>query len=810
MFELWNDLRIAARRLRHSPGFVLVAVLSLTMAIAASLVVFGVMNAAILRPLNVAGADRLQMLEQKPHGYISQSYPDYEDLRARNTTFSDMATYRIGEAAVSIQGSAAKKSWMYEVSGSYFDMLGVQPEVGRLFHTSDEHGPNSAPYIVLSDSYWRSHFGGDPRVVGSVVDLNKHPFTVIGVTPAEFHGTELFLWPDFFVPMVNEEQLEGYSFLVKRYNHGLFVIGEMKPGVTLQQASNDLNTVAAQMAKQYPTEDDQFGIRLVTPGLFGDQVGDAARGFLSGVLVLALLVLIAACVNLASIFAARAADRGRELAIRMAIGSSRWRMLRQVLSEAALLSVFGGAAGTFVAAALLRVLSRWRPIAAFPIHVTVAADARVYAIAVLLAAASCILPAMLTARQIWQIDAMQVMKGSATGVFRQLTVRDVLLGLQVALCALLVTCALVGLRGMNRQLHAPMGFQPEGVVLAETEMKMASYSDESSFPVQKRMIEEASQIPGVTAVGTIDEIPLSTGGSSTPVWREGTQDFRVSNSITTAHFFTISPGLLQAAGTRLVAGRDFTWHDDNTTSHVTLVNETFARTVFGNVHTAVGRRFAEPGRTATIYEVVGVVEDGKYDSLTEDPQPAMFWPLAQNNENDTTLVVRSNRPPAEITAALQPMLEKLDPSLPVTLQSWPDALALVLFPARVATVALGILGVLAGMLAATGIFGMASYAVARRLREMGIRVALGAQRMQVLRAALGRTVLLLGIGSVAGLVLGALGTRVLASIVYQATVYDPVVLAGAIAAMVLIGTMAAAVPARRAVSVEPAILLRDE
>jgi predicted permease len=785
-------------------------VLSLTMAIAASLVVFGVMNAAILRPLNVAGADRLQMLEQKPHGYISQSYPDYEDLRARNTTFSDMATYRIGEAAVSIQGSAAKKSWMYEVSGSYFDMLGVQPEVGRLFHTSDEHGPNSAPYIVLSDSYWRSHFGGDPRVVGSVVDLNKHPFTVIGVTPAEFHGTELFLWPDFFVPMVNEEQLEGYSFLVKRYNHGLFVIGEMKPGVTLQQASNDLNTVAAQMAKQYPTEDDQFGIRLVTPGLFGDQVGDAARGFLSGVLVLALLVLIAACVNLASIFAARAADRGRELAIRMAIGSSRWRMLRQVLSEAALLSVFGGAAGTFVAAALLRVLSRWRPIAAFPIHVTVAADARVYAIAVLLAAASCILPAMLTARQIWQIDAMQVMKGSATGVFRRLTARDVLLGLQVALCALLVTCALVGLRGMNRQLHAPMGFQPEGVVLAETEMKMASYSDESSFPVQKRMIEEASQIPGVTAVGTIDEIPLSTGGSSTPVWREGTQDFRVSNSITTAHFFTISPGLLQAAGTRLVAGRDFTWHDDNTTSHVTLVNETFARTVFGNVHTAVGRRFAEPGRTATIYEVVGVVEDGKYDSLTEDPQPAMFWPLAQNNENDTTLVVRSNRPPAEITAALQPMLEKLDPSLPVTLQSWPDALALVLFPARVATVALGILGVLAGMLAATGIFGMASYAVARRLREMGIRVALGAQRMQVLRAALGRTVLLLGIGSVAGLVLGALGTRVLASIVYQATVYDPVVLAGAIAAMVLIGTMAAAVPARRAVSVEPAILLRDE
>jgi len=207
---------------------------------------------------------------------------------------------------------------------------------------------------------------------------------------------------------------------------------------------------------------------------------------------------------------------------------------------------------------------------------------------------------------------------------------------------------------------------------------------------------------------------------------------------------------------------------------------------------------------------VGVVEDGKYDSLTEAPQAAMFWPLAQNNDNDVTLVVRSNRPPAEIAAALATMMAKIDPSLPVTIQSWPDALALVLFPARVATVALGVLGLLAGILAATGIFGMASYAVARRLREMGIRVALGAQRAQVLRAALGRTMLLLGIGSVAGLVLGALGSRVLASIVYEATVYDPLVVTGAVGAMVLIGIMAAAVPAQRAVSVEPAALLREE
>jgi predicted permease len=809
--DFFGDLRVAARRLRHSPGFVLVSVLSLTMAIMANLVVFGVLNAAVLRPLNVAGAERLWQIEHKEHGYISHSYPDFQDLRARNSTFSDMAAFRIGEAAVSSGGGLAKKSWMYEVSGSYFDMLGVQPEAGRLFHESDEHGPNSAPYVVLSDSFWRARFGAEPRIIDTTIDLNKHPFTVIGVAAPEFHGTEMFLWPDFWAPMINEEQIEGYSYLNKRYNHGLFVVGELKPGVTAQQASNDLNTVAAQMEKQNPQDDDHLGFRLVKAGLFGDQIGDAARGFLAALLLLALLVLAAACVNLASIFAARAADRGRELAIRVAIGSSRWRVLRQVLAEAALLSVGGGAIGTMASVALMKILSQWHPVPALPIHVTVPADARVYGIAVLLAAASCVLPALLTARQIWQIDAMQVMKGTAQTVFRRMTVRDLLLGLQVALCALLVTCALVGLRGMNRQLHAPIGFEPEGAVLAQTEMKMAGYSDEASLNVQKRMIEQASLIPGVTAVGTIDEPPLNTGGSSTPVYREGTQDFRGSNSALTAKFYTVSPGYLNAARTRMVAGRDLTWHDVKQAPQVALVNATFARTLFGSAQAALGRHFAEPGaHGATLYEVVGVVEDGKYDSLTEDQEAAMFWPLSQNNDNDATLVVRSNRPPAEIAAALQTMMAKIDPSLPVTIQSWPDALALVLLPARVATVALGVLGLLAGILAATGIFGMASYAVARRLREMGIRVALGAQRVQVLRAALGRTMLLLGIGSVAGLVLGALGTRVLASIVYEATVYDPLVVTGAVGAMVLIGIMAAAVPAQRAMSVEPAVLLREE
>ncbi|HET7345835.1 MAG TPA: ABC transporter permease, partial [Acidobacteriaceae bacterium] len=683
MRDLGNDLKIAARRLRHSPGFALTAVVTLTMAITANLVVFGVLNAAVLRPLNVPHPERLVMLVHKEHGYTNHSYPDYADLASRNKTLSAMAAYRITELGVSTHG-AAQRSWSYEVSGNYFDMLGVHAELGRVLHASDEHGPNSAPYVVLSDAFWRSRFGADPGVIGTTVDLNKHPFTIIGVAAPEFHGTELFLWPDLFMPIVNEEQVDGYNFLDKRYNHSLFVVGALQPGLTRQQATDDLNRVAAQMQKVNPVLDDGFGIRLVDPGMFGDELGPAARQFLAGLLFLALLVLAAACVNLASIFAARAADRERELAVRIAIGSSRWRVLRQVLAEAVVLSAIGGVAGAVVAGWLLRILSVWHPIPQYPIHVTVVADARVYGLAVLLAAASGVLPALLTARQIWKTDAMQAMKGTSQPVIRRLSVRDVLLGVQVALCALLVTCALVGVRGMQRSLNASLGFQPRDVTLASMQMKMAGYTDKSAFPVQKHMIEQAQQIPGVTAVGTIDEVPLNAGGSSTPVFRAGTTDFRGSNSVAVAKYYNISPGYLTAAQTRLLAGRDFTWSDDENHPKVAIINQRLAHLLFGNAP-AVGRHFTMPGPTD--HEVIGVVEDGKYDSMTEEPKPAMFWPLGQYPENDVTLVVRSNRTATEMAGALSTMLTGIDPTLPVNVESWPHALDLALFPSRVATVA---------------------------------------------------------------------------------------------------------------------------
>ncbi len=404
---------------------------------------------------------------------------------------------------------------------------------------------------------------------------------------------------------------------------------------------------------------------------------------------------------------------------------------------------------------------------------------------------------------------MQAMKSGAatTGVVGRLTLRDLLLGVQIALCALLVTASLVSLRGMERSLHAPMGFTPDGVLLAEVDMHMAGYSDKDALLVQRRMIEEAARIPGVTAVGTVDSPPLSGDGSSTSVYREGTDELRPSKAVVVPKYFSISPDYFKAAGTRLLSGRDFNWEDGASTRKVAIINETFAGKMFGDLP-AVGRHFV--GGDKTVYEVVGVVEDGKYDSLTEDPTAAMFWPLAQANEGHTTLVVRSQASPADVAPALNRVLTGIDSSLPFTLRQWPDALALVLFPARVATAALGVMGLLAAILAITGVFGMAAYTVSKRLRELGIRVALGARRGQLMRSALGRPLLVLVAGSAAGLILGVLASRLLAFLVYEATPRDPLVLLGALVAMTMVGLLATWIPARRALGVNPAQLLREE
>lgn len=817
MQHLRHDLRYGVRMLRKSPGFAAVAVVTLALAIGANSVVFGVLNALILRPpLNLPQPESLYTIQRSGSDELirndpSQSYPDYLDIRDGNRTFDGLAAFCIAEVGLDT-GANPSRAWIFEASGNYFDVLRIQPYLGRFFHASDEHGPNSAPYIVLSYAYWHAHFQDDPGVVNRTVQLNKHPFTILGVAPPGFHGNILMVFPDFFVPMVDREEAEGVSPAVfnARNDRWVFMtVGHLKPGVTPAQAVADLNSVGAYLERTYPKDDAQMTFSLARPNLYGDYMGRPVRAFMTAMMLLAGLILLAACANLGSLFAARASDRSREIALRLALGSSRLRVLRQLFTEAVLISLLGGAVGIWGSVMLLQWLSVWQPFPKTPVIVPVNPDASVYLVALLLALVSGLLFGAVPVRQVLHTDPYQIVKSGGLGSpGRDFGVRDLLLAVQIAICAVLVTSSLVAVRGLARSLRSNFGFEPRNAMLVDADLNMAGYSGESVPIMQKRVVDAVEAIPGVASVGLINQRPLVGGWNDFSVFTDDTVDLRPSHAASEAVTYSVSPEYFRAAGTVLLAGRRFTWSDDKSSPRVAVVNQEFARRIFGSATKAMGRYYKL--QDGTRIQVVGIAEDGKHKNINEDPQPAMFFSILQFPASESSMVVRSDLDPQQLASAITAVLHGVDAGLPFNIQSWTEALDIALFPSRVATVSLGVLGVMGAMLSITGIFGLAAYSVSRRKRDLGIRIALGAQRKEILQAALGRSFKLLAFGSAAGLILGLLATRVLAVIVYQATPRDPVVLAGAIIAMMLVGLVATWIPARRALSLDPLILLREQ
>ena len=806
-----KDVRYSLRVLRKSPGFTVTAVVTLALAIGANAVVFGVLNALILRPMNLPDIQSLYGIERADQDLPVQSYPDYIDLRDRNRSFESLAAYRITEVGLD-SGDNTARAFVFEVSGNYFDALHVQPHVGRFFHGSDEHGPNSAPYAVLSYDSWHNRFQNDRAIVGRVVQINKHPFTILGVAPPAFHGTLVFAFPEFYLPMVNEEQIEGRNLLDARGAPWIYLaLGHLKAGVTPSQAIADLNSIGAYFEKTYPKEHGKMSYSLSRPSLYGNYLGKRVEMFLVGLMLMAGLILLAACTNLGSLFAARAADRSREVALRLALGAKRIRILRTLFTEAVLISLGGGAIGIWGSVLLLGGLSTWQPVPRFPMSVPVNPDANVYAVALILALVSGILFGMVPVRQVLRTDPYQIVKaGSRQTVGRRITFRDVLLVVQIAICAVLVTSSIVAVRGLVRSLNSNFGFDPRNVLIVNTDLSMAGYSGERVPEMQKRMIDELRAIPGVESVGSVDWTPLISGAyGQSNVFTDESPSLSPSNAAASPYRFRISPDYFQAAGTALLAGRTFSWHDDKNAPRVAVVNREFANRIFGSVKNAVGKYFKM--QDGVRIQVVGIVESGKYQGLTDNSPPAMFLPILQSLSLSTDLVVRSTSDPRQVAGAIKNKLRDLDRALPVYIETWSKQLDnFALFPTHVAVVSLGVLGIMGAMLSVTGIFGMAAYSVSRRLKELGIRLALGARRKEVLQAALGRPFKLLAFGSAAGLGLGILATQVLAHIVYQATPRDPLVLGGVIVAMSFLGLVATWIPAQRAMSLDPLTLLREE
>ncbi len=804
-----QDLRFGLRQLRRNPSFAAVAILSLALGIGANALVFSVVNATVLRPLPIDHPEQVVFLETKNAG-PSQSFPNYQDLRDRNRTFAGLVGYRISPMELE-SGTGTNRIWGYLATGNYFDVLGVKPAVGRFFHQDDDLHPGASPYAVLSYGAWQSRFGGDPAIAGKTIRINRLPFTVLGVARADFHGTELFYWPDVWVPMMMEPQIEvGNPWLDNRSTWNTWVIGRLKPGVLPAQAVADLNTVGAELAHEHPAENEGLEFLLAKPGLIGSMIGGPAKAFTLGVLGLAGLVLLTACANLASLLAARAADRQREMAIRVSVGADRGRVIRQVLTEALMLSVAGGAIGYGLALVLSHLLSRWRAPLDFPVQVNVDPDWRVLCFAWGASILAGILFAAVPAWRASNTDPNAAMKGAVPAWGRKRAAfRDLLVAVQVAICFVLLSSCLLSLRGLQQALRMHLGFEPRNVTVAGFDLGLAGYSEAQGRAFQHRALRDVQQLPGVQSAAYSNSMPLSIDQSSTTVFPAGQANLQPSDRIGVT-YYEVSPGFFSTLGTTLLAGRDFAWTDDEKSPLVAVVNRAFARRVM-HTENPVGGRYREGLTNSRLVEVVGLVEDGKYRSLTESQEPVVFWPMSQRYESNTVLEVKSNLPSAEMAVEMRRSVAALDPELPLFgVGSLNQMLGFAFFPTHAAAVALSAFGGLAIMLAGTGLYGLVTHAVTRRVREIGIRMALGAQPVEVLHLVLGKTLVLLAIGSAVGLALALLAGQVLASIVYEASPRDPLALGGVVVLMFSLGILSSWLPARRALKIEPKTALRYE
>jgi len=804
---LWQDLRFAARTLRKSSGFTAVAVLTLALGIGANTTVFSVVNALVLRPLPVERPKELAFLENAHYG-PGQSFPNYKDLRDRNQTFAGLIGYRLAPMELETD-RGAERIWGYLATGNYFNTLGVQPAVGRVFNQNDDLHPGASPYAVLSHSAWQLRFGADPAIVGKTIRLNRLPYSVIGVAPPDFHGTEILYWPEVWVPMMMEPRIESNSWLDNRNTWNTWVVGRLKPNVSPAQAEADLNTVAAEMARQYPDVNDGLHFRLAKPGLIGNMIGGPAKAFAFGVLILAAFVLLVACTNLASMFTARATERQREVAVRLAIGAGRGRVVRQVLTETLVLSLLGGAVGYLLASFLSQALSRLRAPMDFPVQFSVNPDWRVF----LFALGGAILAGMLfgsaPAWRASRTDPNAALRGaSATWGRSRLAFRDLLVVVQVALCFVLVSASFLSLRGLQQALKMNLGFQPERVATAAFELNLAGYSEERGRAFQQQVLQAIQQLPGVQSASYSNSVPLSIDQSSTGVFPADKPDLRPSDRVGVT-FYQVSPGFFATLGTKLLAGHEFTWHDDAKSRQVAIVNLAFAKRVL-HTDNAVGKRF-RGGVMGPVAEVIGVVEDGKYGSLTESQEAAVFWSILQSYNSTTTIEVKSSLSAMQMVSEIRQAIARLDPELPLYgVGSLEHMLGFAFFPTRAAAIALSAFGILAIMLAATGIHGLVAYAVSRRTHEIGIRMAVGARPVQVLRLVLGKTAALLVFGSLVGLTLALAVGQVISSIVYETQPRDPLMMVCVWVAIALLGLFASWAPARQAMRVDPMVALRYE
>ncbi len=812
MQSLLQDIRYACRTLLKSPGFTLVAILTLALGIGANSTIFSWINSTLLNPLPaVKHTDGLVSLTRAGAALadLSFSYPDYVDLRDRNRSFSGLVAFK--DWRVSLTGvGKPETAWALLASANYFDVIDVRPILGRGFLPGDDDKPGGAPVVVISYSLWQSHFGGSSSIIGRKININHQPYSIVGVAPRSFQGSQTGLGSDLWIPMMMENQLSPWDWVHERRAHAILVFGRLKTGVSFAQAQEEIKLLMGQIVEQYPDAHRGWSFApTVEPMWRASTGGNRIFSLLLPMLMaIAGVVLLLACANVANLLLVRSVARRREIAIRLSLGASRWRLVRQHMVESVALALAGGLLAVLFTLWTAGSFNKFIPPTSLPVALTINAGRVVFivtfAISILAALVFGILPA-LRSTNLMPVAVLKEEAGSASGGLHKARLASALVVAQLSLSLLLLICAGLFIRSFQRAQGFDPGFNANHVLLGSYDLLPAEYSEDKAIEFNRQLQAKLQQVPGIEAVALADWVPLGLSYNVSDIAPEGYTPQLHERMPTTS--FVVSPDYFRTMQIPVIAGREFTSADTAKSEPVAVVNERVAERYWPH-QSAIGKRIRIDSRPAT---VVGVVRSINYGSLNESPQTAVYENAFQHHFLFMTVHARVVGDPMAFAPTLEKAIHELNADLPVyEVRTLDTQVELASISQRIAGTFVGTFGLLALILAAVGIYGVIAYTTRQRTREIGIRMALGAQRVQVLKLVLAQGLQLTLIGLALGLALSLALTRFLRSLLFGIAPTDALTFGGVALLLCAVALSACYLPARRATSVDPMVVLRYE
>ncbi len=820
MGTLWNDIRFGGRVLLKRPGFTSMAVLTLALGIGMNTAIFSLFNAAILRPLPVKDPTRVVSLyggveDQRSSGVFS--YPDFADFREQNNVFSAMTARAGGHVLLGGENGSqsSRPEWLQVnlVSANYFDLLGATPAVGRTFLSEEDQTPGAHPVAILNYGFWQRRFGGDTALVGRTITLNSLPYTVVGIAPRDFVGADVEV-PDVWVPLMMALNVQGGPALFDKREAGwLFVMARMKPNVQIGQAQSEMTVVVTRIHAKDDAGARRATIQVVPAGFFDPR----EQGDLVPLAILAMvavgLVMLIACANVANLQLARGVARQKEMGIRASLGASRGRLVRQLVVESFLLAGTSGVVGLFLAWWASDILLQISHPPGGPMFsLQVSPDWRIgvflFCICLFTGIVSGLLPALRISRQ----DPLNAVRGDgdATSYRKGSRLRGVLVTGQVATSLFLLIAAGLLVRALSKAQNTNPGFDTAHVAALSTDLRVRNYDAARKTTYYRELLDRIAAEPGVRSVALSSTVPLGTSFAQTNLMAEGKEP-AAGQPVPVLNFNVVSPGFFQTLGIRLLRGREFTPQDIASGAHVAVVSESLAKQ-FWPGEEALGKRF-RMGRKSPLYEVAGIAPNVRNVYLWSSDLPYLYLPnIAESlaDSSDFTVLVRSARDMKALVAALPAIAREQDSAVPAEATPLSANLARWIWPSQVGAAISAALGLLALLLASVGITSVTAFAVTQRTREIGIRMALGAQPEGVVRLLVMQAGKLVAIGVVIGLAMAAAVSRILSGFLYGISAVDGITFVAVTIVLVSVALVACYLPARRATRVDPMVALRYE